>query len=587
MSDIIDITNESYDLSKLHENDNQDVPFWPNQPIYSYSDLSSASLEQKKFYYSFRENFFKGKYPDLKGNLNYALVLLFNLLDAYYDHKDIDLLEKQLKNLSNNYAGIKEYCVSNLIKILEKRGDKDRIESLLKEDIQDSYDYEYWKTGNKYKKKLKLNNHEVELLNKMNNVNNNFCDIEACKLEVIKLYIALFKVLEKEYTDEGTTTEQIFNYIAGIYVKRQYSYQKGSVNYEYSLEETKNFFYQNIFKHCENAVRELYGHKRKLNTDLSLHVAEANEKYNERVVPLLERILPQLAQEIVSKPNSATEKELYTLNTTRWKNKYEEITKNFNGDYKQFKSDIVLLGILNDGNPSIELIFYEASKFISKYHKETALTLYIYYLHYDLRSGSLENRELTKTIQKNIFSSNEQLHDFQLVISRYLQDRDLFKALQAIPEVFKAKRKKITVNRNIIDKVESQHSETVALLNEYLNDEFEDDDVIIHSTEVNEEELEIKITGKNADITTSTKNIYTSDLVLSEPQISVLNFFSKNKLTVSTDDFKAYAKENGWFARQIIDGINENCYEFLDDVLIEEEDEYYTIIENYYQSILA
>ena len=469
----------------------------------------------------------------------------------------------------------------------EKAEDKYSNRFLEETNSRETYDNEYWKFGSRYKEKLRLSDTEVNLLNKLWNPGNNFCDIEACRTEVVKLYVKLFRFLDEEFINEGVTREQVFNYIAAIYVKKQYSYHKGSVNYIYSIEETKRYFYQNIFKHCENAIRDIYGHKRKLNTDLSLHISEANNKYKERVIPLLEKTIPSLAQKIVKKPNSATEKELNALNTTRWKTKFDDIAKKFTGDFKQFKNEIVSLGILNEKNPSIELIFYEASKFISRYHRETALTLYIYYLHYDLRSESFDNRELTKTIQKNIFASNEQLHDFQAVVSRYIQDRDLFNALRAIPALFEAKRKKIVVNRNVIETVEYRHSETVALLNEYLRDEFENDDLIIQSSQVNEEIVEIKIKDKKGEITAEIKNIYSSDIELSDSQILTLSFFAKNNLSVSVEDLKSYAKENGLFARQVIDSINENCYELLDDVLIEEEDEYYVITEDYYQIILA
>jgi hypothetical protein len=37
----------------------------------------------------------------------------------------------------------------------------------------------------------------------------------------------------------------------------------------------------------------------------------------------------------------------------------------------------------------------------------------------------------------------------------------------------------------------------------------------------------------------------------------------------------------------LIESINDTCYEFLDDILIEEEDDYYTIDTNYFQKILT
>ena len=36
----------------------------------------------------------------------------------------------------------------------------------------------------------------------------------------------------------------------------------------------------------------------------------------------------------------------------------------------------------------------------------------------------------------------------------------------------------------------------------------------------------------------------------------------------------------------VIDSINESCYETLDDVLIEEEDDYFTILPNYYKKLI-
>jgi hypothetical protein len=46
-----------------------------------------------------------------------------------------------------------------------------------------------------------------------------------------------------------------------------------------------------------------------------------------------------------------------------------------------------------------------------------------------------------------------------------------------------------------------------------------------------------------------------------------------------------FAKSKGIFKNQLIESINEICYDFLDDVLIEEEDDYYTINRNYFQTI--
>lgn len=98
---IIDVTDQS---SRINSNNNLikysiGVPYWAHQYVYSYSELNSASVEQKKFYNIFKTNFLNGEYFDLEGNTNYTFILLFDLLNEYESHKDISKLERQLKIL--------------------------------------------------------------------------------------------------------------------------------------------------------------------------------------------------------------------------------------------------------------------------------------------------------------------------------------------------------------------------------------------------------------------------------------------------------------------------------------------------------
>ena len=68
---------------------------------------------------------------------------------------------------------------------------------------------------------------------------------------------------------------------------------------------------------------------------------------------------------------------------------------------------------------------------------------------------------------------------------------------------------------------------------------------------------------------------------------STLEIFSKNNFSILQTEFEAFAKSKGAFKNQLIENINDLCYETLDDVLIEEDEEYYTINQNYYQKLLA
>ncbi|MDI9312094.1 MAG: tellurite resistance TerB C-terminal domain-containing protein [Limnohabitans sp.] len=586
---IIDITDQSYRISsnsnlKIYSSG---VPYWAHHYVYSYSEINSASSEQKKFYAIFKNSFLNGEYFDLEGNMNYAFILLFDLQNEFDIHKDISKLESQLKILGQCYPKTKSYGISFLIQKMEANGDSDGLSRLRAEDRY-SYqnyntDYDYWRLGSKYKTKLKLNDEEVKLLNKLWYPSNNFCSIEFCCLEVLKLYIVVISELKDKYKSEGTTIEKEFSFVADVIARKHFKYRIGSQNYKYCIETTTNEFYSHIFKHCENAVREYYGHKRKINTDTYYTTAEAKTEFETKIISKVSGLLPVLISK-VSIPDEATDIELYSQNTNRWKIKFEELTTRYNEKPKEFIDSIVALGKLNKKNPSIENIFFEASKFIAKYDKESALSLYVHYLFHDLKSATFDNKQLTKTIQKSLFKTNEQLHDFEIIVSELIKDKDLEKALKNISKVYKVKRKKIQLDTTLIKEVQQQHSGTVELLNEYLKDDFEDENNSIKSQEINNEEIKIEITQKSEE---TSHSAFVSDLTFSPIHISALELFSKSNFSIPQSELEIFAKSKGIFKNQLIESINETCYDFLDDVLIEEEDDYYTINTNYFQRISA
>lgn len=584
---IIDVSDQSY---RINSNSNlkkysSGVPYWAHHYVYSYSEINSASSEQKKFYAIFKNSFLNGEYFDLEGNTNYAFILLFDLLIEFDNHKDISKLESQLKILGQCYPKTKSYGISFLIQKMEANGDSDGVSRLRAEDRY-SYqnyntDYDYWRLGSKYKTKLKLNDEEVKLLNKLWYPSNNFCSVEYCCVEILKLYITVIEELKASYIAEGTTIDAQFLAVADIIARKHFKYKNGSQNYKYCIETTTNEFYSHIFKHCENAVREYYGHKRKINTDTYYTTAEAKTEFETKIISKVSGLLPVLISK-VSIPDEATDIELYSQNTNRWKIKFEELTTHYNEKPKEFINSIVALGKLNKKNPSIENIFFEASKFIAKYDKESALSLYVHYIFHDLKSATFDNKQLTKTIQKSLFKTNEQLHDFEIIVSELIKDKDLEKALKNVSKVYEVKRKKIQLDTTSIKEVQQKHSGTVELLNEYLKDDFEDENNSIKSQEINNEEIKIEITQKSEE---TSHSAFVRDLTFSPIHISALELFSKSNFSIPQSELEIFAKSKGIFKNQLIESINETCYDFLDDVLIEEEDDYYTINTNYFQRI--
>ena len=441
-----------------------------------------------------------------------------------------------------------------------------------------------WGLGTKYKAKLHLTDEQVNILNRQWSAGNNFCSIEFCCDEVVKLFISTLKSLNEFFLIENNTLSQQVTTTVDTVLRKHFRFQFNSFNYKSSIESTTAEIYTTIFKSCENTVRNHYGHKRKLNTETYfVSTPAAQTELEARIITPLNKVLPTLISTI-SSPDEKTEIALNAQNTSRWKDKFEEIAETHKDYPSVFLDHIIKLGALNIKNPSIENIFFEASKFIAKADKEISLMLYTHYLYHDLKSASFDNKQLTKTIQKNIFKTNDQLKSFEIIISDLIQDKNLEKALKRIPDIFSVKRKKIKLDTKSIKEVQLQHSETVELLNEYLEDEYEDENNSIKTQETGNDELTIQITSKSE---VEQKSIYGESLLFSTIHIEVLEIFIKSNFSVIKKELETIIKPKGFFVNQVIENINEISYECLDDILIEEEDDYLTINPDYYQRILA
>jgi hypothetical protein len=53
---IIDVAGESFSLSNLSSN-NSAIHYWANKPVYSYSEIKSATNAQRVYYKTFKFNF--------------------------------------------------------------------------------------------------------------------------------------------------------------------------------------------------------------------------------------------------------------------------------------------------------------------------------------------------------------------------------------------------------------------------------------------------------------------------------------------------------------------------------------------------
>lgn len=568
------------------------IPPWPHFYVYGHGDLNHASHDQKSFYNYFKREFLRGVYLDLEGYTNYAFILMFDLVKDSLSHGNVERLEIQLGALEIICPKTRSYGQNLLITRMRAVGDYGGVERLRQ--TQDQYQnenryqyqsqyqyeyYDYWSLGNKYKKQLGLSDDEVTLLNKPSYSRSSFAGIESCCIAIMKLYLRVVPKMQAEFQKAETTFDEEVKRLSDLVARKHFRFRLNSSNYNYTIGATTTEFYTAIFKLCENAVREEFGHKRKLNVELSYTTALKEEIDSVLLSPIASIARSEVKQ--IDPPDESTEIEINAQNTTRWRTKFKLLTSRTDLSSKEFLQEVITLGSLNKKNPSVENIYFEASKFIAKQDKEAALILYLHYLYNDMRSSKFDNKQLTKTIQKNLFKNNEQLHEFERIVGQLINDKNLEAALSKVTQVYIPKRKQIVLDKQAIRDVKDKHTGTVELLNEYLKDEFENDQLVISAREISAEEVQIDINPK----TETPISLVKTNVELNGDQQKLLQLFVKNNFNISIDETEDFAKSRGLFRNQLIESVNECCYEFLDDVLIEEETDNYLMNVSYYSAL--
>lgn len=589
---IIEVSEVSFDLGIDKEENASGIPNWNHMYVYSYDDLNHANKEQKEFYFTFRDRFLKGEEITIEGNTNYAFVLYFDLLNEYKKHSDIELLEQQFKRLGECCPKTKSYALNSLRNLLMDKGDPEsQAKANELHDHRHQYEYGFsdydpdaYKLGRLYKEKLNLNKQQVSWLNKFYNPSNVFLSIEGCCIATINYYLLILKELSKQLKKNDTALAKEIKLLkeqVSLYYKEESQYQWGSYEMGYYSSQIEGNLYLLIFKKAENIVRELFGHKRKVSTQFPYQQIERifEEKIDVVLIPIMEELKAE-----VSIPDYETQIELNAQNVNRWKLFFGQLkTKLKSDNQKEFMLGIADLEKVNQKNPNIEHIFYEASKAVAKQNQILALQYYAKYIYYDLKSKKIDNKPINNTLQKLLFKTDEQLSEFREIIGKLIQFGDLQAALEKITQIYEPKRKKIVLDTQAIKKVQQKHSGTVELLNQYLTSE----EPTSNSEVLDTKEKEVEITVTKVQTQEMSVSPFSQALLLTDIQKEVLFRISENDFSMTMDQIEAFAMAQGMFKNQLIDSINDSCAEFLDgEALIEEEDDSYIIEESYYNELL-
>lgn len=589
---IIDIKSQPLPINYAEQNETSvepglDVPQWAHCYIYSFSDLNRATAIQKEFYNHYKTLFLKGQYLDLGGNLNYIFILFYDLIEEYRQkHHDLNLLTRQFKKLEELCPKIRRYADIYLkSRIYNIDGTQREISiddpKIITDPVKESYQSWDWK--NVYIKKLNLNKEDAKYFDDIWISSNTFLSIEQCCAEVLKLYIASIKILKGVYAQKGTNVKEQFAIVCDLIARKQYRYHLNSPNYNYTITNGKHQLYMYILRFCENQVRILYNHKRKISLDSYYSHAEVKQSLDERITGHIAANMPALLENAAC-PSQGTEIELNASNTTRWKNYIQLTEENYKLKGKDiFHDELTALLNLNAKNPSLESIYYELSKFFSAFDKLSALKFYMQYANKNKLAKSQPLKSLPKTAYKQLFHDQSQREKFEAIVIALIDTSDITKAIDKIDSFYRPARKKIELNLAEIKQVENQHTETVGILNEYLKEEEEEPTNFKTTVDIE------TATPTNAIYQTSIASNASTALYkvsLSSTERGMLELFKTNDFTLQISVLEDFCKGKGLVKGALINNINESCFDILDDVLIEQDESELTINPTYYNQII-
>lgn len=590
LDSIIDVTDQVQNLNPeipLRKFQSE-IPHWPNREIYSQYDIDYESDEHNTFYQIYKSCFYKADYIDLKGNINYAYILLHELVDAFEEHFDLSLFRKQIETLVHYYPETKNDAFDYLNEIFyeyekEKEEDYNDVKKisysirLQSEKVKKGNRFVYYNKYDFHVSLKDLSDYEYHLLNEIVVPNNAFIKINLCWAEVCKLYIHTMYALHSIYKFERTNIDNVFNHIADLIAVKHFKHINKNGSYFFYINFIKSQIYQRIYYLCEIKVRETYGYKNQLQNNYLYTDSEIISTLDNQIYAKVKKILSDLSN-IISEPDLKTEIILNTRNKNRWKFMLSKLKANYIDNPSGFISSVIHIAESNVNNKKIKNLFYESSKFIANHDRLSALILYLYAINEEIKVYSVTYKQPTKALNKVLFDTNVQKQDFKRIASELLNHKDLVFAISSVSMLYEQRRRKIKLDINTIEEVQHKHSGTVELLNQYLQDESEDGKI---DTVKPQNEIATPV------VYYEPSNKFLNELSLKPEHVSILELFQKSGFSIHRNEVEAFAKSRRIFINPLIEGINEACYGVLDDILIEENEASFTILPEYFNKILT
>lgn len=283
-----------------------------------------------------------------------------------------------------------------------------------------------------------------------------------------------------------------------------------------------------------------------------------SEKGDEKIIQAkLEEMLP-LPSEVLS--------DIYQSDEQFWKYTFSTIKDQMvhDEDICKFCSSTNQLYMSAKKCGNIHMLFADSVQFILPYDKTAAL--------YYLLLGKLqkENLKVSKIILKQLLPQPTYVQKFDAIYEDYRNSKRVAQ-YELFEDFYKPERKKVSIAKEDLQQQAQKYQQTVNMLDKIMSE----DDII---------ESDSHLLSQSSQKDTNLKaNVKVSRLDYKE---EIIKNFIENGYSLSNEQVASLAHNIGMMQSVMINSINEYYYEALDDNLIEEMDDTYTINQGYINTIL-
>ena len=256
--------------------------------------------------------------------------------------------------------------------------------------------------------------------------------------------------------------------------------------------------------------------------------------------------------------SASEERELFTRDLKRIKRIYNDLVGTFDKKHPElFYEHICQLASCYSVVP-LRSLFYNTHSFMADYDKVISLKLYLHYLNVKSSSDTFKYKGIMKYNAAKLFDNEAQKKKFYTIIHQFRQDYDLEKAFERVDELYMRVRRKIKLHIESIKEAKEKHNEVAQILGQYLDNEENEKDECPVTIEMNDR--------------------------LNHPK-DLFDLFISNSFRLNRQEVNIFAESRGLFRDSFIERINDDYYETFDDLLIEEDGDYYILNEEYYKQL--